>query len=270
MAAALAPAAARAPAHVEATVIAGVQVFIAEPNAIPDQNRDKAVIHFHGGGLVLGAGECTSIFAKLEAVSRNCRVFAVDFRNPPDNPYPAALDDCIAVYSDLLSRFTHRKLVMTGSSGGGNLAVAAPLKMRETGIPLPAAIGLFTPEIDLTESGDTFQTNKEIDVVLPRGLPEFNALYANGHNLNTPYISPLFGDFATGFPPTFIQTGTRDLFLSNSVRLHLKLLQAGVDAQLVVGEAMPHGAFGGAPEDADLRVQFINFLAKRVGWAPSA
>lgn len=256
-----------AAARVEATALAGVQVFVAEPDAIPDQNRDKAVLYLHGGGLIFGAGECTAIFTALEAAARRCRVFGVDFRNPPDHPFPAALDDCIAVYRELIERHPPGKLVITGASGGGNLAAAAALKMRDLGMPLPAAIGLFTPEVDLTESGDTFQTNRDIDVVLRKGLPEFNALYANGHDLSDPYVSPLFGDFSKGFPPTFIQTGTRDLFLSNSVRLHLALLKAGVDVELFVGEAMPHGGFGGgAPEDGEARAQFINFLAKRVGW----
>jgi acetyl esterase/lipase len=77
----------------------------------------------------------------------------------------------------------------------------------------------------------------------------------------------LFGDFTKGFPPTFIQSGTRDLFLSNSVRMHRALRRAGVEAELHVGEAMPHGGFGNAPEDRELRLAFLHFLAKSAGWA---
>jgi acetyl esterase/lipase len=139
--------------------------------------------------------------------------------------------------------------------------------MRDLGIPLPAAIGLFTPEVDLTESGDTFHTNADIDVVLKRGLPVMNALYANGADLAHPYLSPLFGDFTKGFPPTFIQTGTRDVFLSNSVRIHRALRNADVWAELHVGEAMPHGGFGSAPEDGEIRREFLRFLAQHAGWA---
>ena len=82
-------------------------------------------------------------------------------------------------------------------------------------------------------------------------LTESIALYAGDHDLTDPYLSPLFGDF-TGFPPTFLQAGTRDLFLSNTVRLHRKLRAAGVEAELHVCEAMPHGGFFGAPEDAEI------------------
>jgi monoterpene epsilon-lactone hydrolase len=266
LAAGLKPVATAAPARSKAVEIAGVPVFVAEPDTILAQNRGKAILYFHGGGLVLGSGECTHYFTIMEAVARGCKVFGVDYRNPPDHPFPAALNDCVTVYRELINTHRPDDLVITGASGGGNLAVAAPLKIRALGLPLPAAIGLFTPELDLTESGDTFQTNRDIDVVLRHGLPEFNALYADGRDLSDPYLSPLFGDFTNGFPPTFIQTGTRDLFLSNSVRLHQALLQAGVDAELYVGEAMPHGGFDGAtPEDRDMRAAFLRFLAKRSG-----
>jgi len=154
----------------------------------------------------------------------------------------------------LLKIYAPADLVISGASGGGNLAAAVPLKMRDLGIPLPAAIGLFTPEVDLTESGDTFRTNEDIDVVLRRGLPVLNALYANGADLAHPYLSPLFGDFTKGWAPTFIQTGTRDVFLSIWAELH-------------VGEAMPHGGFGGAPEDLEIRQEFLRFLAAHAGWA---
>jgi len=253
--------------RVERRVIAGVPVYVAEPRLVPEKNRDKAVLFFHGGALVVMGGECASHFSVIEAASTQCRVFGVDYRNPPDHPYPAALDDSVAVYRELLESYPPSRLVFTGASGGGNLAAAVPLKVRDLGMPLPAAVGLFTPEVDLTESGDTFQTNRDIDVVLPTGIPIHIALYADGHDLRDPYVSPLLGDFTKGFPPTFIQSGTRDLFLSNSVRMHRALRRAGVDAELHVGEAMPHGGFGGAPEDQELREEFLRFLARTADWA---
>jgi len=267
MAATMRPAVAQLPARVGLTRTAGVPVFVAEPSAVPEANRDKALLYFHGGGLVLLGGECVSLFALIEATANRCKVYAVDYRNPPDHPYPAAVDDCVAVYRSLLETYKPEKLVISGASGGGNLAAAVPLKIRDTGLPLPKAVGLFTPEVDLTESGDTFQTNRDIDVILHGGLPEMNRLYAGGHDLADPYISPLFADFTKGFPPAFIQTGTRDVFLSNSVRLHRALRRAGIEAELFVGEAMPHGGFGGAPEDAEFRAEFARFLAKHAGWA---
>jgi acetyl esterase/lipase len=267
MAAMMRPAIETLPARTGLETIAGVPVYVAEPRTIPDGNRDKALVYFHGGGLVLLGGECVSLFAAVEAVATRCRVFAVDYRNPPDHPYPAAIEDCIAVYRALLARYAPAQLVISGASGGGNLAAAVPLRLRDDGIPLPAAVGLFTPEIDLTESGDTFVTNLGIDVVLKSGLPALNALYADGRDLTDPYISPLFADFTRGFPPTFIQTGTRDIFLSNSARIHRALRNADIYAELHVGEAMPHGGFGDAPEDREIRLEFRKLLAKQAGWA---
>jgi len=255
------------PVTSKSEVMAGVPVFVTEPATIPAENRDKALLYFHGGGLVILGGEPTGLFARMEAFANRCKVYAVDYRNPPDHPYPAALDDCVAVYRELLKSYRPDQIVISGASGGGNLAAAVPLKIRDIGLPLPAAVGLFTPEVDLTESGDTFHTNRDIDVVLRGGLPDFNALYANGADLADPYLSPIFADFTKGFPPTFIQTGTRDVFLSNSARIHRALRKAGIDAELHVWEAMPHGGFGGAPEDQEMRVEFAHFLSKHAGWA---
>jgi len=255
------------PARSTLTEMAGVPVYVGEPDAMPAANRDKALIHLHGGALVLLGGEPVRHFAAGEAASVHGKVYAVDYRNPPDHPYPAALDDCVAVYRALLETYPADKIAISGVSGGGNLAAAMVLKSRDLGLPLPSAVGLFSPEVDLTESGDTFQTNRDIDVVLHDSLAGTNALYADGHDLADPYVSPLFGDFAKGFPPTFVQSGTRDLFLSNSVRIHRRLRDAGVDAELHVWEALPHAFFGGAPEDRELHIEFRRFLARVAGWA---
>jgi acetyl esterase/lipase len=123
---------------------------------------------------------------------------------------------------------------------------------------------LQTPEVDLTESGDSFETNLGLDPVLRSRLTAANELYADGHDLADPYLSPLFGDLAD-FPPTFLQTGTRDLFLSNTIRFHRALRRHGVRADLHVWEAMPHGGFGAmtggeVPEDQEIHDEIRAFL----------
>lgn len=255
-------------ARSETRTIAGVTVYEIEPPSIPPGNAHKLLLFFHGGGLVTMAGECTRSFGIMESIATRCRVFAVDYRNPPDHPYPAALDDCLAVYRELISRHPPSNVAFSGTSGGGNLAAAVLIKARDLGLPLPAAVGLFTPEIDLTEAGDSFQTNREFEGAAPDIITSMIALYAEGADLHHPYLSPLFADFSLGFPPAFIKTGTRDLFLSNSVLIHRALRRAGIEAELHVAEAMPHAGFGGAPEDIELREEFIRFLAKTAGWAP--
>ncbi len=184
---------------------------------------------------------------------------------PPEHPYPAALDDCVAVYRQLLASHAPENIIIGGMSAGGNLAAATILRARDEGLPLPAAAVLLTPELDLTESGDSFETNQLLDVVLSVPLMNANLLYANGHDLAHPYLSPLYGDFAKGFPPTLIQAGTRDLFLSNAARMQRALRNAGVPVELILCEGMPHGGFFGAPEDAELAADIRQFVAGHWG-----
>ncbi|MFF4465164.1 MULTISPECIES: alpha/beta hydrolase [unclassified Streptomyces] len=128
------------------------------------------------------------------------------------------------------------------------------------------AVVLATPEADLTESGDSFDVNVHVDVVASERLTDSNsiALHADGHDLRDTYLSPVFGDFGKGFPPTVLSCGTRDLFLSNTVLLPRALRRAGVDAELHVWEGMPHGGFFGAPEDQELLAAQARFLHKHL------
>ncbi len=113
---------------------------------------------------------------------------------PPEHPYPAALDDCLSAYRHVLHRHAPANIVIGGRSAGGNLAVAMVLRARDEGLPLPAGLVLQSPEVDLTESGDSFEVNRMVDVVLPGSLMSINRLYANGADLSHPYLSPLFGE----------------------------------------------------------------------------
>ena len=149
--------------------------------------------------------------------------------------------------------------MVSGASAGGNLAAALCLRARDEGLPLPAGLVLVSPEADLTESGDTFATNLGIDHTLG-SLMEANLLYAAGHDLTDPYLSPLFADFAGEWPPTILTSGTRDLYLSNTVRLHRRLRAAGHAADLHVWEAMAHAGFMGAPEDLELVAELRRFV----------
>jgi acetyl esterase/lipase len=257
---------ASARAKVETTRIAGVRCYDCVPtDGAPGDGR--VYLFIHGGAFVFGGGAFAKTQGARGAAELGVRTISVDYRMPPDHPFPAAPADCVAVYEALLKTVDPRRLVIGGSSAGGNIAAAATLMIRDRGLPLPAGAILLTPEVDLTESGDSFRTNEDIDVVLKGRLPECNALYADGHDLGDPYLSPLFGDFAKGFPPTLVQSGTRDLFLSNSVRIHRKLREAGIDAELHVWEAMPHGGFipGEAPENAQIQAEVARFIRRMIG-----
>lgn len=255
-----------APATVDRKTIGGTTVHIGTPKAM--RHEDRAHLAIHGGGWVFLGGKYVMGEAARTAASFGCAAFALDYRMPPDHPFPAAVEDGLAVYREMLKSYDPKKIVISGASAGGNLTAAVTLKIRDSGLPMPGAIGLMTPAVDLTRAGDTIHTNDGIDTVL-RPFGKMSTLYADGHDLTDPYLSPLFGDFSKGFPPTFLQSGTRDLLLSDTVRMHRKLLQAGVEAELHVWEAMPHGGFGGvfgvaAPEDQEMQAQFVTFVEKHL------
>jgi acetyl esterase/lipase len=236
----------------------GVRVVEIVPDGAP---AGPVLLDLHGGALVGGGGEAGRLMSSISAQRAGLRTWAVDYRMPPDHPYPAPLDDCLTAYRALVSDTPPEQVVVAGASAGGNLAAAMLLRARDEHLPMPAALVLLSPEVDLTESGDTFATNVGVDYVLLDGLGASIALYAAGHDLTDPKLSPLFGDL-TGFPPTFLQSGTRDLFLSNTVRMHRALRAHGVDAELHVWEAMPHGGFFGAPEDDEIGVELRHFLSR--------
>jgi acetyl esterase/lipase len=233
--------------------------------AAPEFDGDRAILYLHGGAFVYGGGRLAATMALPLAAGACCKVYAADYRMPPRDPFPAALDDAMDAYRYLLERYQPGNIAVYGGSAGGGLAAALILKARDSGLPLPGAAVLVTPEADLTESGDSFETNQFIDVVLQQRLTDTIALYANGHDLKDPYLSPVFADFSAGFPPTLLISGTRDLFLSNTVILHRALRRAGVRADLLVFEAMPHGGFHGAPEDLESLAEQISFIDAHLG-----
>jgi acetyl esterase/lipase len=246
-------------AAVEERDVAGVQVYVITPRGVSEADP-RRYLDIHGGGLTAGAGPLCRAMGIIAAERMQAQTWAVDYRMPPDFPYPTPLDDCVGAYRGMLEEHRPGHIVVGGESAGGNLAPALVLRARDEGLPLPAGLVLITPELDLTESGDSFRANLGVDSNLPGSLMQANLLYAGGHDLEDPYVSPLFGDFTKGFPPTILTAGTRDLFLSNAVRMHRALRRAGVEAHLHVKEAGPHGAyFGTAPEDAEIDDEIRRF-----------
>ena len=249
-----------APVDVEDREIDGVPVYCLTRHGTPVDDR-RVVLEIHGGAFMYGGGDRCRAIAMGAATRIGAPVWAVDYRMAPDHPYPAGLDDCLGVYRALLRERAPEEIVVSGASAGGNLGVATVLRARDEGVPMPAAVAVHSPASDLTESGDTINTNRGLDPLLPSGETKISELYARGHDLRDPYVSPLFADFSKGFPPTILTTGTRDLFLSSTVLLHRAMRAAGVDAQLHVFEAAGHGGFlGMAPEDQEQAREVREFL----------
>jgi len=244
-------------ATVEPAEVDGAKFYIAEPEGIGSHD-ERVLLYIHGGSFTWGGGATARRSTQLIAGNIGVRTWGMDYRQLPENPYPAGLDDCIAVYRHLLQTRKPENIALGGQSAGASLAAALLLRARDEGLPLPAAAALISPCVDFTRAGDTWRTN---GFALPGRVDNMLELYRAGHELNEPYISPLFGTFTEGFPPTILTAGTRDFLLSDTVRLHRKLLRAGVRAELHVWEGAPHGMFmGQAPEDREQIAQVRRFL----------
>ncbi len=253
----------------EASTIAGVKVFILTPKDIPPANRNRLLVHVHGGGYVFGPGEAGTGEATAMAAYGGFKVIAIDYRMPPDFPYPAAMDDAMAVWKEVVKTHDPRSMAIFGSSTGGGMTLAMMLRAKQEGLPLPAAIAPGTPWSDLTETGDTYKTNEWLDNVLVSWhgwLGHAAELYANGHDLKDPQLSPIYGDF-TGFPPAILTSGTRDLFLSLTVLTHRKLRRAGVEAELQVFEGASHAQYyldPTTPESKEAFTEIARFFDKHL------
>jgi epsilon-lactone hydrolase len=226
--------------------IDGVRVFTVTPETIPAANRNRLLVQVHGGCYVLNPGEAGLTEAMLIAGLGHFKVIAVDYRMPPEAYFPAALDDAMTVWKAAARMANPKKMALIGTSAGGALVLEMALRAKQERLPMPAAIASGTPMADVTKTGDSFQTNAMVDNVLVStdGFCDAAAsFYANGHDMRDPMLSPVYGDMH-GFPPTILTTGTRDLLLSNTVRVHRKLRQAGVEAALHVYEGQSHAYFG--------------------------
>ncbi|TXN41976.1 alpha/beta hydrolase [Methylobacterium sp. WL30] len=251
------------------TTIDGVRAYTITPTDIPAANRERIAIHVHGGCYVLNPREAALPEAMLLAGFGRMKVIAVDYRMPPEAFFPAALDDGMTVYKAVLRTTAPDRIAVFGSSAGGALTLAMMLRAKAEGLPLPGAIVPGTPMSDATQRGDSFQTNARVDNVLvsPAGFCDAaTKFYAAGHDLTDPLLSPINGD-VRGFPPTILTTGTRDLLLSNTVRMHRKLRQAGVEAALQVFEGQSHAQFyrdDRVPEVKEAFEEIASFLDRHL------
>src|SRR5436853_4461651 len=249
---------ARLGVKVEPTKIGGVSAFIITPDNIPAANNDRLLVHVHGGGYVFFPGESGTREAILMAGYGKFKIVSIDYRMPPDHPYPAAMDDAMAVWKEVVKTSDPKKTAIFGTSTGGGMTLAMVLRARAEGLPLPAATAPGTPWSDLTKTGDSYFTNEMLDNVLVSNdgwLGDAAALYAAGHDLKDPQLSPVYGDYA-GFPPSILTTGTRDLFLSNTVRVHRKMRAAGVEAELHVFEGQSHAQYAADPFAPETKEHF--------------
>jgi salicylate hydroxylase len=207
----------------------------------PDAPRGSVVLHFHGGGYLIGSAKGSLEYASRLAAAVEGTCYTVDYRLAPEHPYPAAIDDAVVAYRALLARGVPASSIMvSGESAGGGLAVALVLALRNSGDPLPAAILSVAPFADLTLSGPSVREFNGNDPAANRDLLTFmGASYFQGHEPTDPLVSPLFGDLK-GLPPLFVTASQGEVLLSDTTRLAERAERAGVDVTLRVVEDSVH------------------------------
>ena len=203
--------------------------------------KKYVILYCHGGGYSTGSTVYARTLTKKLAESTSMDVFAFNYRLAPEHPYPAATDDALKAWNYLMYMgYGARDVIVAGDSAGGNLALSLTLRLKEQGRLLPRGLVLLSPWTDLTKSGKSYESRKEVDPVLDHEyLDRMIENYAGGQALSNPLISPLFGNFK-GFPPTYIQVGDNEILLSDATLLHKKLLKENVSAHLDVYKGMWH------------------------------
>jgi len=235
------------PTTIEETKIAGVPVHVVTPEGMRAANRDKVLINLHGGGFNGDSGSYTESIPI--ASYTGIKVVAVVYRLAPENPFPAGVDDGIAVYKELLKTYKPDHIVIYGTSAGATLTAEVAVKLKQLGLPMPAALGIFSTVSDFTDMGDSHamyaETGLAGHLAPPDGRPH-DPYYIRSTDPKDPVLSPIYADLR-GLPPTLFVTSGRDMLLSSTTNLHRAYLRAGVDARLVVFDGLPH-AFWYHPE----------------------
>jgi monoterpene epsilon-lactone hydrolase len=229
------------PVSVEEKIIGGVRTDVITPANFPERNRTRVLINLHGGGFNSDSG---SLIEGIPIASlAQTKVVSVYYRLAPENPFPAAVDDVVAVYNELRKQYKPASIGIFGTSAGGILTAEVAVKLKQSGIPLPGALGLFSILADYSRAGDSqslFTLQGFPGALKP---PEPGKMpadpYVGSTDRKDPVLSPLYADLK-GFPPSLLVTSTRDLLLSNTAIFHRALLREGNDSQLVVFEALPH------------------------------
>ena len=247
--------------------MAGVPVRVVTPEGLPESNKDKVLLNLHGGGFNSDSGSYTesipiASYAKIKVV-------AVLYRLSPEVKFPAAVDDSIAVYKELLKTYEPKHIVIYGTSAGAILTAEVAAKIKQLGLPMPAALGIFSGMGDFARTGDS------VAMYALRGLsghldpPEPGAhdpYYVADTDAKDPILSPIYGDLH-GLPPTLFVTSGRDLLLSGTANLHRAYLLAGVDARLVLYDALPHAFWYDPklPEAIEANHIMADFFVRELG-----
>lgn len=257
--------------QVKKLVIGGVPALDIRPKGWKDNG--KVLVHAHGGAYALNSARSRLQGSVPAADVTGLRVISVDYTLAPFARWPQVTDEFIAVVHALQKEgYPLKNIAVFGESAGGALAAGSTLKMRDQGKGMPAAVVLWSPWSDITNRGDSATTLRNFDPnhIYDRHLKSAADAYADPADQKNPYVSPVYGDYSKGFPPTLIQGGTREVFLSHFVRHYRAIDDAGGSAVLDLHDAMPHNfqirpEMADAPEAKTALAKMKAFLARHLG-----
>ena len=228
--------------NITAAELGNVTVLDIKPKDWKDNG--KVLVYVHGGGYTSLSANSTLGFAVPVANSTGLRVISIDYTLAPFSKWNQTTSEVLSVIQALMEEqgYSINDIAMYGDSAGGGLASGSVLKMRDEGIGIPAALVLWSPWIDVTGKGDTYVTLENADPFISANLTLRNMAdaYANSSDQENPYVSPVYGNFSKGFSPTLIQGGTKEILLSDFVRLYQAIDQAKIPVKLDIYEGMPH------------------------------
>ena len=254
------------PVQIVDAPIAGVPVHIVTPDNMPAANNDKVLLNLHGGGFNSDSGSYTESIpiARYTGI----KVIAVLYRLAPEHPFPAAVDDSIAVYKELLKTYKPDHIVIYGTSAGAILTAEVAARAKQLNLPQPAALGIFSGMGDFAREGDSqshFALRGLSGHLDPPKPGVHDSEYATTTDPKDPVLSPIYSDLH-GLPPTLFITSERDLLLSGTVNLHRAYLNAGVDAHLVVFDALAHAFWydPNLPEAIEANHTMADFFVKHL------
>jgi epsilon-lactone hydrolase len=246
--------------------LGGVSAIEVRPKGYKDDG--SVLIYVHGGGFILGSAKSSLADAATTAQMTGKRVISVDYTVAPKGTWRTVTDQVVAVYKAVLASGTMAgRIGLYGGSAGGEIVAASTLKLRDEGLPMPAALILLSPAVDLTDTGDTRVTLATADPVLNPAwvMPVMYSYCPDAVARKTAYASPIYGDFSKGYPPTLIQGGTKEWLLSDFVRLYQAIKTHGGTVELDLYEGMPHGfqaIFASAPEGKAAAAEQRKFWSK--------
>ena len=229
--------------------------------------KKYVLLYCHGGGYSTGSRKYARTLTSKLASSTFMDVLCFDYRLAPEHPYPAALEDALKAWDYLmLLGYGAREVIVAGDSAGGNLALSLALKLKEQKRLLPRGLVLMSPWTDLTSSGESFRTRAEVDPVLnAEYIDRMILAYAEGQDLEDPFVSPLFGDHRE-FPPVFVQVGENEILYSDARRLYVRLLEEHVSVKFEHFKGMWHvfqmSPFKTAYEAMDSIADFIYSICR--------